>query len=352
MNVNNCPTCGGKVEFSPSDNALKCIKCQKIFPISKDNSVEKKPVNEAINDEGYKEWEGTIRSYQCTNCGAKIVLNRYEMSTKCQYCNTSSLVPADELPGLKPDGLIPFKISKEGAKMQFSSRVNHKLFIPRKFVKNLPKLELGATYISSFDYAYHSFSYYSGILEITRHRTNSNGERVEYVESVPISGTKAFDFSDVIVESSDMISQTEINLILPFNYKEVCKFNPDYLKGYSVGYYNQTVDDGLKKAKKISDSQLYNMIRNEYSGADKHVTSLDVDTEYSNEKFSYLLVPIYFIKYKYKDKEYLNVMNGQNGNVGGKFPTSKLKVALFSILIGLIVVGVPIAVILAIALGG
>ena len=352
MNVNNCPTCGGKVEYSPNDNALKCVKCQKIFPIAKDNLVVKRLVTDATNDEGFKEWEGTTRFFQCTNCGAKIALNRYEMSTKCQYCNTASLIPTEQLPGLIPDGIIPFKITKEQAKEQFAARVKRKMFISRKFVKNLPKLELGATYISSFDYAFNTFSRYSGIQEVTHTRTNSDGKEEEYVSSVPFSGVKYYDFGDVIVESSDKISQEEINVILPYNYKEVCKFNPDFVKGYSVGYYNQTVDSGLKRAKTIADSRLRSMISSEYSGVDKKVVSLQVETTYSNEKFSYLLVPIYFINYKYKDKEYLNLMNGQNGNVGGKFPKSKLKIALFSIFIGLLVIGIPLAVILALALGG
>lgn len=352
MNVNNCPACGGKVEFSPDDNALKCVKCQKIFPIPKGSPVVKKSITDATNDEGYKEWEGATRFCQCTNCGAKIVLNRYEMSTKCQYCNTASLVPVNELPGLIPDGIIPFKITKEQAKIQFAERVKHKMFIPRKFVKNLPKLELGATYISSFDFAFNTFSRYSGMQEITHKRTNSDGKEIEYVETVPFTGVKYYDFDDVIIETSDKISQKDINVILPYNYHEVCKFNPDYLKGYSVGYYNQTVEEGLKRAKKIADGDLYSMIKSEYESADEEVVSLQVDTTYSNEKFSYLLVPIYFINYKYNNHEYLNLMNGQNGNVGGKFPKSKLKIALFAIFVGLIVVGIPLAVILATLIGG
>ena len=55
MNINNCPTCGGKVEFSPSDNALKCVKCQHIFPINAGNFVVKRLVTDALNDEGYKD---------------------------------------------------------------------------------------------------------------------------------------------------------------------------------------------------------------------------------------------------------------------------------------------------------
>ena len=28
MEINNCSSCGGKVEFSPKDKGLKCVKCQ------------------------------------------------------------------------------------------------------------------------------------------------------------------------------------------------------------------------------------------------------------------------------------------------------------------------------------
>ncbi len=342
MDINNCPSCGGKIEFSPKDDALKCVKCQKIFPVEHHKNVIKKSVYNDEEDEGYKEWEGSTRTFQCQNCGAKIVLNRFEMSTKCQYCNTSSLFPIDELPGLKPDGIIPFKVTKEEARKQFAQRVKRKLFISRKFVKNIPNLELGATYISSFDYSFYTYSTYFGEREVERHRTRTDGTTETFTEIRPFSGTKNHEFSDIVVETSDKLSQSEIAQILPYNYSEACRFDTGFLKGYSVGYYNQTVDTGLKRAKDIAHARLENMISSEYS----RVVSLTVDTKFSNEKYAYLLLPLYFINYKYKDKDYLNIMNGQNGNVGGKFPISKLKVTLFSIFIGLIVLGIPLMVIL------
>ena len=33
MEINTCSSCGGRLEFSPSDKALKCINCGSVYPI-------------------------------------------------------------------------------------------------------------------------------------------------------------------------------------------------------------------------------------------------------------------------------------------------------------------------------
>ena len=56
--------------------------------------------------------------------------------------------------------------------------------------------------------------------------------------------------------------------------------------------------------------------------------SLHFSTLYSKVTYKYLLVPVWMSSFKYKDKLYQFVVNGQTGKVGGKAPTSVWKVLL------------------------
>ena len=68
------------------------------------------------------------------------------------------------------------------------------------------------------------------------------------------------------------------------------------------------------------------------------VDSLRFSTLYSNITYKYLLVPVWISSFKYNDKVYQFVVNGQTGKVGGRAPVSALRV-LAAIGIGLLIIG-------------
>ena len=45
----------------------------------------------------------------------------------------------------------------------------------------------------------------------------------------------------------------------------------------------------------------------------------------------YMLMPVWFMNFRYKDKDYQFVMNGQTGKMAGKLPLSAGKLAGFGI---------------------
>ena len=345
MEINNCSNCGGKVEFSPLDKALKCTKCGSIYPLESTTNATKKPVTKAAEDEGFTKWENEERSFQCSNCGAKITLHNLEMTNKCQYCNTFSLVPLEALPGLKPDIILPFRISKDRARQIFQDNISKKWLIPNEFKKKLPKIELGAMYVSGFTFSFDTISIYNGMRSVTS-TSSINGKMVTSVHEVPFSGVYNHKFNNVVVEASNKIEQSQINSILPFNFGDSYDYNAGFLKGFTADYYNRPLSQSLNMAKGIAKNEIYSMVKNQY----QNVESLSVSTNFGDERYNYALLPVYFINYKYKDKTYLNLMNGQDGKVGGKCPRSKVKISIISTIIGLLVVGVPLLVILLLIL--
>lgn len=339
MKVNSCKTCGGKVEYSPDDLALKCDKCLNLYQIEKCAPPQKKDLSLASteNENGHQEWKETKRTFQCQSCGAQIVLDSYEMTTRCSYCNTPSMISTDALPGLEPDAIIPFKISKEKANLQFKEKIKKKLFLPNAFKKNLPKTQIGATYLSSFSFSLDAFASYKGVRAVTRTIHTKDGIKT-ITEYESFSGTISHVFDNILIESSDRLQQHQINSVLPYDFKECFKFNDDFLTGFNVGYYNETVTQANKTAEGQALNSLDRMIRRRHGS----VQSLTIYPQYTNQKYSYVLLPLYFINFKYKDEEYLNLMNGQTGVTSGKVPRSAVKILFFTFFIIAIVVGFPL----------
>ena len=118
----SCKNCGSSLTFSPSNQSLKCSKCGSIFEIEKNVQVNKHDLNKKQDDNSqeYKDYVKQNKIFKCSNCGSDVVLNIYEISKTCPYCGTSLVIQKNELPGLVPDGVLPFLFEKEEASNKFS----------------------------------------------------------------------------------------------------------------------------------------------------------------------------------------------------------------------------------------
>lgn len=341
MEINVCTSCGGRVEFSPTDKALKCVNCGSVYPIEYKKEQTKHPIDWVPDNEKINKWANTNRAYKCKACGAMVTYNRYDIATNCQYCNNSSLLELKDLPGLRPEKIIPFKIDKKQAKQEFKTRTLKRKFLPNQFKKNLPNANISATYMSAFSFDCFVNATYSGRQSFSKTVRDSNGRSRTVTEYRYFSGKIERQFNDLLVESSDKINQEEINNILPYDFSECYDYEDDFIKGYNVGYYNQDVGQAEIVAKDEMVKILEREIRNKYSSVDY----VNIKPTYSNVVYNYTLVPAYFVNFKYKDKPYINMMNGQTGKLTGKVPRSVAKITSFVLFI-LLLIGLPILFIL------
>ena len=110
--VFKCPNCKGEMVFDPKVQKMRCLYCGTLLDVEKDANVGERDLSELI-DEG-KVWK-EAEVYQCQSCGAKEILEHQEVSVRCPFCGTSNVVKTDELPGIKPQGIVPFVINKNEA---------------------------------------------------------------------------------------------------------------------------------------------------------------------------------------------------------------------------------------------
>ncbi len=82
----------------------------------------------------------------------------------------------------------------------------------------------------------------------------------------------------------------------------------------------------MESMKRKLASRIEDDIRLEH-GADR-VRHLNIGTEFQDITYKYLLLPIWISNYKYKDKVYQFMVNGQTGKVAGHTPISIPKVII------------------------
>lgn len=337
-NYSSCAGCGGNMVFSPADQKLVCEKCGKKTDFPKYAVGEKRPIGELANtQQNLTEWQNENKVLKCASCGASIVLNSLEYASNCPYCGSAMISKSDELPGIPPDGVIPFAFDEKKAAELFRQKVKGKFFVPKAFKKELPTSKIKGIYIPAFTFDASTNSSYVGVLE-EDYTVTVNGKTETRTRSFSISGTQALVQKDIMIETSSKINQYQLSQLLPFDHRYTCKYDGNFIRGYVVEHYNQESQNSYAEARKIIDSNIRRAILKKYRYS--RVVRLNIQTNYLDQRFLYEICPIYSFEYKYKGKNYITLMNGQTGKIGKGLPFSAAKVWM--------IVGIVLAVVAAI----
>lgn len=338
-----CDGCGSNLVFAPETQSLKCLGCGKNVEIKKNPKIQKHSYNAENIVASKTSWITDERVFKCENCGGEIGLTNMEFAKSCPYCGSSNVSDIGEFAGIKPDGIIPFAVSESDARKKFAEQVKKKCFLPSAFKKNIPTCDTHPMYFPSFMFDMDTDSSYTGTLVETYTTTDSEGRQVTKERTFHISGSEKVSFTNLAVESSSHLNNDELSGILPYDMSGAYVYDSDYVRGYSVEHYNDDLQKCMTVAKEKADSRIRSRILAQYHYS--RVAWLSVDTDYSNMKYCYTMLPVYNFAFNYKEKNYNVLMNGQTGKVGKGLPLSKWKIALtviFFILLGVGLFVVPI----------
>lgn len=333
--VTKCPACGANMVYDSVRGKLYCEHCDTVVEVRARTSEEQDFERLLSRTD---EWGAETHVFRCENCGAQEVLADGEIAKKCPFCGTTNIVRTDELPGLRPNGVVPFSIAKDDAIRRVRRWARKKLFAPRRFRKEADPENVNGMYMPAFSFDTSADAWYSGMLGKYQYRTKRvNGRTVQerYLVTFPIRGNYSMFFDDILIQASDKIGQKSLNALQPFDTNESKEYRKEYLSGYTAGQYSK---DGLacwEEAKGVIHGRLRSAILAGYHY--DTIVSFNLDFHCRNTTYKYLLLPIYVGHCSWKKKLYHFFVSGHNGKVTGKAPVSPLKVGI-AVLLGAAVV--------------
>lgn len=320
--LKKCKSCGSNLTFDPSSGDLKCDMCGTLYPFETKASFNRRSINletlMASNKLG-----GDVASVpKCKCCGASFGGKILSITSKCEYCG-ATMVPEDL--ASTPDGCVPYAFDKAMALKKFEEELGRKHFIPKALKKGVIASSVESIYIPAFSFSSNVKGEYNG--KLYERETDSDGNTSK--RRFAISGTEYADYDDIMVECSEHITQSELQSIEPFDMDKAKAFMPEFVCGYSVEYYNRTVEDSAKIARETMQERLKRQAlkRYKYDGIDY----FNMSYKYEDSKYAYMLLPTYKIKFTFKGKEYSPLLNGQTGKLGGRLPSTKLKSVLITL---------------------
>ena len=342
-----CPACTGPLHFVGASGKLECEYCGASYEVAEiealyaekeekaaaaqqaaeEANAGQNPPSEngdAWDTSGFSEDWGTegdgMRAYSCPSCGAELICDENTAATSCPYCGNPTVVPGQFSGQLRPDFIIPFKLSKEDAVKALKNHYKGKILLPKSFTQENHVQKIQGVYVPfwMFDGEAEGDACY----EATRSHTYRSGDyEITKTEHYDVYRAGFLSFEKIPADASSKMPDDHMDSIEPYDYQELKPFSTTYLPGFLADKFDVTVEQCRQRADQRCAGTLSATLRDTVTGY--HTCTLIHDSvSLKRGKVHYALMPVWMLNTKWKGKDFLFAMNGQTGKLVGDLPVS------------------------------
>lgn len=350
-----CPACTGPLHYSAKSGKLACDYCGSSFDVAEIEALYARKEAEAAaakqaadakaeaaqaakaeaaeaaaasggwdTSDLSRDWGAEadgLRVYSCPSCGAELICDQSTAATACPYCGNPAIVPGQFSGALRPDYILPFRLSKDDAVQALLAHYKGKPFLPRSFTS--------ANHIEQIQGVYVPFWLFDGGAEGAASYRASNTNVFE-TGDYEITETRHYHvvragslaFEKIPVDASSKMPDDHMDSIEPFDYAQLRPFSTAYLPGYLADKYDVTIDDSRDRADTRCRETLAQALRDTVTGYGACVTERE-DIALRRGKVHYALLPVWMLSTKWRGQDFLFAMNGQTGKLVGDLPTDR-----------------------------
>lgn len=350
-----CPACTGPLHYSAKSGKLECDYCDSSFDVAEIEALYARKEAEAAaakqaadakaeaaqaakaeaaeaaaasggwdTSDLSRDWGAEadgLRVYSCPSCGAELICDQSTAATACPYCGNPAVVPGQFSGALRPDYILPFRLSKDDAVQALRAHYKGKPFLPRSFTS--------ANHIEQIQGVYVPFWLFDGGAEGAASYRASNTNVYE-TGDYEITETRHYHvvragslaFEKIPVDASSKMPDDHMDSIEPFDYAQLRPFSTAYLPGYLADKYDVTIDDSRDRADTRCRETLAQALRDTVTGYGACVTERE-DIALRRGKVHYALLPVWMLSTKWRGQDFLFAMNGQTGKLVGDLPTDR-----------------------------
>jgi ribosomal protein S27E len=337
-----CAQCGADLRYAPGQTQLTCDHCGHTQAIpaaterSRTRALGELDLQKGLSDDLPMESTAEIRTTTCPSCNAQVEFQGADHAMECPFCATPVVVDSGTQRHIKPQALIPFALTEDQARGAMVAWMGSLWFAPNTLLEYARKgRALNGIYVPFWTFDADTSSRYSGARGTdhseTRTRTVTvNGKSEQRTETVtrtswtPVSGHVSRAFDDVLVMGSTSLPERLGNELTPWDLAALTPYSPDYLAGFRAEGYTIGLADAYAKGQAAMSRVIENDARRDIGGDKQRVDS--VSTDWSDETFKHILLPVWMAAYKYNGKSYRFLVNGQTGEVQGERPWSIWKI--------------------------
>jgi predicted RNA-binding Zn-ribbon protein involved in translation (DUF1610 family) len=341
-----CEQCGADLKFSIGQQQLQCPFCGWTKAIALDETA-------AVVEQDYHAMLGRLvqlraqgrtdkvaaSEIRCSSCGATVVFTDTLTSTECACCGSplqreNVHDAADRVP---VDGVLPFQIEQARAATNLAEWVQSRWFAPSEFRLRGATGRFSGVYLPFWTFDTMTYTVYVG--QRGEHYTvtvgtGQNKRQERRTRWHHASGQFQRFFDDVLVCAATGVPDQLLAALEPWPLEKCAPFSQPMLAGFLAQTYSVPLDQGFSQAKPRIEGALRADVHSRIGGDEQRIDSMKV--RYDAISYKHLLLPVWLMAYRFREKTYRVVVNASTGEVQGERPYSWLKI--FGLVVGVVAV--------------
>ena len=336
-----CPACEAPMHFDPKLGKLVCDYCGTTMEIpEKPREQEPEEPHELTEEELLREEETTLELdfdaisshaldenaasfpiYNCVSCGAEVIAPAEQIALTCPYCG-NNIVLTEKVSGkLRPEGVIPFRISSDELPKTMQDFYKGKALLPKGFFSESRMGKVTGVYVP--------FWIFGGKLDgelLYNASTSSTHRSGDYLVTTTrhyrLRRDVSMEFKDLPVDASGKVDDALMDSLEPFDMSQVRPFDMQYLAGFTADRFDRARGDVEERAKTRMMNSAKAICSAEAGRDYGSVSPVGGDLRASLTA-KYMLLPVYLFHLQHAGKEYSFAVNGQSGKTVGTLPIDR-----------------------------
>jgi DNA-directed RNA polymerase subunit RPC12/RpoP len=329
-----CQKCGGKMAFRPDGRSLQCEYCghtQTLMDaVTAGAMVQEQDFIVAMaTAKGHTRPVG-MRPFSCEACGASFLLAPGVLSLTCSYCGSAHVGAVAETRQLiPPEGVIPFAVSQQEASQTFREWLHSKELGGKAQVTPVRGLYLPAwTFDLSGEVRWQCYAYRDegpnvelGGIQIS---VGGSGRAKRLVRE---EGSHLVYEDDLLVPASHKLpAHLVIEEAKHYLLTDVVPYEEGYLADWPAEVYAISVSDASLVARREVLEGARSSVKIRVGATLGAVKDLQFNSQgLIIESFKLILLPVWVARYRYEDKTYHVLINGQTGGLRAEEPRNWLQ---------------------------
>ena len=314
-----------------ADRLQKCSVCRALVDAEDlfcANCGTEAPEREAVTT---SEPQSFRHNFECQGCGASMSYDASAQTLRCPFCGSSRLESQPDAMSLAPNRVVPLEVDRDSAVATMRRWLGKGFWRPSDLSERAAVTAMTAVYVPYWVFTARTFTHWTADSSQTPF-----GARGDWV---PMSGEHHGSYAGLLVGASGVLTPAETNALCPFDLARGVATDQMDLENVTVEQFRVQ----RKYARPLARQGLENLER---QACAQHVPgrqrNLKVNVRLEGLSSEPVLLPIWVMAYRYQDRVFRFLINGQTGKATGQAPTSwrKISVAvILAILILLLVFG-------------
>jgi hypothetical protein len=277
-------------------------------------------------------------NFECQGCGASMSYDASAQTLRCPFCGSTKLEEQNDAKTLEPEFILPFVLSESEALARLRAWLGRGFWRPSDLAREAIVTKLTQVYVPFWVFAAKVCTYWTADTSQT-----PGGARASWY---PLFGENGNDYTGVLLGASSVLTPTETSAICPFDLSAAVP--PNQVDLSNVVYEQFRVQ--RKYARPLAQAALEDLER---QACTLHVPgncrNMKVNVRVQDLTGQPALLPVWIFAYRYRDRLFRFLVNGQNGQCSGTAPVSSLKVAGVTALIVLAAIAILVIVLAALS---